>query len=546
MRPVLVAFWICALTLGAIQSWTSRFDMAPDGIQYLDNADAYFRGDWSAAANTYWSPMYSWLLGAAMHLLKPTPQWEFPALHLVNFVIFIGVVAAFQYFLSVLPRRNIVIAAIACGAFLYAMMDLTQILNPSPDLLAAGFVFVTAALLLRIQTGSRNFATFFALGIVLGLGYLAKVPFFLYAFVCFVIIAALLFRERGRTTRVAVALAAFAIVAGPYIAFIWIQTGRLTYGEAGSYNVKWLVNGLPYYHWQGGPGGAGTPVHPTHKLSDKPAVFEFATPIAGTYPPWYNPIYWNEGARIRYSLSDFYHAAIRNARIYVWLFHRRQTPLICGLVIFLLLLPSMKMFAHELRRQWPLLTFTLFPFFLFAMVHVEPRFTGAFFVLLWTVLFAAAVESMRGVPAKAIYAIAGTVAAMMTIEAMLVSGPTTPIESLQYATASPARDSQWRIAQALQAFGSRPGDQAAIVGSDLPYFWARLARVKIVAEVRPPNIAYDRQAHNDLAAEWEHARDILLTTPAKFVVSPAIPGIVDQPGWERLGATDAFVYRLVK
>src|ERR1700681_2846081 len=86
LRRLLLAFWMCALILGALQSWTSRFDMAPDGIQYLDNADAYFRGDWSAAANTYWSPMYPWLLGAAMHLLKPAPQWEFPILHLVNFV----------------------------------------------------------------------------------------------------------------------------------------------------------------------------------------------------------------------------------------------------------------------------------------------------------------------------------------------------------------------------------------------------------------------------------------------------------------------------
>jgi len=32
--------------------------------------------------------------------------------------------------------------------------------------------------------------------------------------------------------------------------------------------------------------------------------------------------------------------------------------------------------------------------------------------------------------------------------------------------------------------------------------------------------------------------------PARFVVSPAIPGIVDQPGWARLDETEAFVYKL--
>src|ERR1700676_785173 len=104
-RSIVLAFWVCALVLGATQAWTSRFEMAPDGIQYLDNADAYFRKDWDAAANSQWSPMYPWLLGVAMHFLQPSPYWEFPVLHLVNFVVLLGVLAAFHFFLTTLLMR---------------------------------------------------------------------------------------------------------------------------------------------------------------------------------------------------------------------------------------------------------------------------------------------------------------------------------------------------------------------------------------------------------------------------------------------------------
>src|SRR5579864_1683233 len=102
LRRIVLAFWVFALALGAIQAWSSRFDMAPDGIQYLDNSDAYFRGDWTNAANTQWSPMYVWLLGSPLKILKPTAYWEFPVVHLVNFVIYICAIATFQLFLFTL------------------------------------------------------------------------------------------------------------------------------------------------------------------------------------------------------------------------------------------------------------------------------------------------------------------------------------------------------------------------------------------------------------------------------------------------------------
>ena len=558
VRRIVLAFWIVALTLGAVQAWSSRFDMAPDGIQYLDNGDAYFRGDWHDAANTQWSPMYPWLLGAALKILKPSAYWEFPVLHLVNFFIYICALGAFQFFLSTLVRcvikpgiARIALTAVACSAFLYAMLDFTDVANPTPDLTMSVFVFLVAALLVRMMTGDQRRTTFLAFGITLGFGYLAKAPFFVFSFVFLAVFAVMVARRKMVLANFLIASAAFALVAAPYIAFLSNEKGRLTYGDSGRYNLIWMVNGLPYYHWQGGSENAGTPGHPTRMLSERPVVYEFATPIAGTFPPWYDPIYWNEGAKFQIRPVDFLHAVVRNSRVYFWLFHHRQTPLIFGLLI-LILLASKELLASELVRVWPLLAFAIFPFAMYVVVHVDGRFLGAFSVLLWCALFNVAIASARELPPRIVTAICGVVCVLMLIEAALVTVPTPPLTGPQDQSVAPrSRHAQFDIASTLPQFGIQPGDQAAIIGWDLPYSWARLARVRIVSQAflgNPdlPSSAYDPQSQTERTSEWGRARETLMKTPAKFVISPAIPGVVDQPGWQRVGSTDAFIYKLAR
>ena len=78
------SFIIVCIVLGAVQAWIFRYSRIPDGVSYLDIGDAYFRGDWAAAVNAYWSPMYSWWLGLALYLFKPSIWWELIAVHMVN------------------------------------------------------------------------------------------------------------------------------------------------------------------------------------------------------------------------------------------------------------------------------------------------------------------------------------------------------------------------------------------------------------------------------------------------------------------------------
>src|SRR5207302_7251773 len=95
-----ICCWCVALTLGAADAWSTRFDANPDGISYLDIGNAYWRGDWHNAINAYWSPLYSWILGFFLKVLKPSAYWEYPVAHLVNFLIYLSALGSFEFFLG--------------------------------------------------------------------------------------------------------------------------------------------------------------------------------------------------------------------------------------------------------------------------------------------------------------------------------------------------------------------------------------------------------------------------------------------------------------
>src|SRR5258707_7530980 len=103
-----IVCWAMALALGAAQAWATRFTMNPDGISYLDIGDAYWRGDWHNAINAYWSPLYSWILGFFLKVVKPSAYWEYPLVHLVNFLIYVAALGCFEFFLKtfIVDRRR--------------------------------------------------------------------------------------------------------------------------------------------------------------------------------------------------------------------------------------------------------------------------------------------------------------------------------------------------------------------------------------------------------------------------------------------------------
>ena len=149
-------FRILILVLGFLQAWAGRFYVEPDGVNYLDIAQAYLRHDWRQAINGYWSPLYSWLLALVQVIFRPSPYWESTFLHLLNFLLFALALITFEFFLrrlialvnTLFPELGDVIArpvwawwVLGYTAFAVCTLRVMTLRNDTPDMALAGLVF---------------------------------------------------------------------------------------------------------------------------------------------------------------------------------------------------------------------------------------------------------------------------------------------------------------------------------------------------------------------------------------------------------------------
>jgi hypothetical protein len=107
----------------------------------------------------------------------------------------------------------------------------------------------------------------------------------------------------------------------------------------------------------------------------------------------------------------------------------------------------------------------------------------------------------------------------------------------EQATAQPAWPGQ--VAQRLHQLGVERGDKVAIIGHAFDSFWARLARVRIVAEM-PAS-----QADNYWLGDDALQRDVLqafASAGADAVVAEDVPDYARMENWHQVGNTNYYVY----
>jgi hypothetical protein len=102
-------------------------------------------------------------------------------------------------------------------------------------------------------------------------------------------------------------------------------------------------------------------------------------------------------------------------------------------------------------------------------------------------------------------------------------------------------DDQVRVARALRSAGIGPGDRVASGNRAFNDYWARLARVRIVAEVSERDAPAVLDAD---AAARAAAQQVLLAQNVRVIVARAWPALTDDPGWQPIEGTDYF-YHLV-
>jgi hypothetical protein len=561
-RQIKLLVWSAVVILGGLQAWASRYHISSeDGVAYLDIGDAYWRGDWANAINGQWSPAYSWILGLALKILQPSSYWEFPVVKLVNFSIYLFVFGCFEFFLRRLRRfyldqiaqsENLFTASetewwlLGYALFLWFALEWVKVSSDTPDLLTAGFVFLSTGILLNLKSSKRQWLEFSLFGILLGLSYLCKTVMFPLSLV---LLAISLFSIASFSKALPLTFAAllfFIVTTAPFIAALSYAKGHLTFGETGKLNYAWFVNPgefiVPDHHWQGGPPDSGMPEHPTRRIFDDPAAFEFAGPIGGTYAPWYDPTYWYQGVKTKFDIAQHVRLIVKNGRFYF------QHFLAVAIFIALLLIAFSDGFASSvrelLRKSWKLLipaAAGLTVYMLdsdlelnFFISQPDTRYIAVFVVLLFAGLFVG-VPLPDGQASRRL--VSGlTFATVVTMGSFFLLDVS---EEIKYGRSTKPLD--WQVSEGLKALSIPPG--TAVANLDLrQYYWARLGRLRIVAEV-PDALAFWAASSATRAQVLQNIRD----SGARAVVqkpSLSIPSrAVSEEGWREIGTTGAYVYK---
>ena len=582
LRSIRIIFWLFAIVAGASQAWTARDTMATDGISYLEMGDAFAHGHAGALINGYWSPLYPAAIGIAFAVTHPSPRREFAVVHGVNFLIFLLAAASFEFFLRSLlaacrhNRENLpawFVQVAGYVIFLWTSLCLITVSITSPDMLLAMFAFLATGILLRIASGSMTWPYFAGLGIVLGLGYIAKAPLFPLSFV-FLAVAMILARiSHVPVRRSFLALFLFVVLASPLVFMLSSTKHRLTFGDSGRLNYAWYVDGATYRHWQGeplgipsevaphwteGPVSTGVPEHPTRRILDSPSVFEFAGSTGGTYPVWYDPSYWNEGLRAPFDARQQLRKILSNARyMYALLLNVHAVQLFQSGHAYLLFSPILvlswltlicfgvrpRMSAFRIVAL-PVILPALAAFMMYLLVYSEPRHLAPFVALFYTGCFAALQIRGRMAPGFQLKIISCAIVLAFALTAGLPSSHT----AFAATRPEPSPSEDWQVVEGLRQIGVGEGVR---VGS-LTYSnhdhvkWARMARAKIVAELFSG--AYVTSEDGFWKADEATRNRIigaLARAGAEIVVSRRLPeGVPPPAGWRRIGATRYFVLRI--
>jgi hypothetical protein len=531
--------------LGGCQAWSERYGISPDGVSYLNLSDGWATGDLSAGLSTYWSPVYPALLGIARALVNPSPANEATLLHALNFVFLVASLVGVEMFLSELRARAPAIdasgarntpgrASLWWDVFNYSLfgwgaLELISVGSSTPDMIVYALFFFGAALTLRCHRAPTPGA-FAALGFVLGMGFLAKGALLTVGAIWLAIVAAG-FGIRANWRQRLLAPALFVAVSLPLVAALSLEKGRLTLGDAGRVNRGWYVNRYPMI-WTGEPPGSGKPVHPPVVAHENPLVIEYPDGAGKSYPFFDDPSYWTEGMTPHADLRGQVRTTLKQLRYY-WF---SIGPLVLAVALLSLKARPRTVVLRELGAVPSLSISMLVLIAGYATIVTQTRFIAGSAVILTMLGFDAFRRAARPPPTPILATIAATLSLVLVSNSADVVHQSLMV--VREARGTHVPNDHFAVATALSKAGLKPGDKVAVVGSAMQSYWARLAGVRIAAEVPP----YARKNY------WGGTDSVRSAVDAAFWRSGARAIIAsgrsvrgDVPGWEPLPANGYFV-----
>ena len=548
--------WIVCVGFALFEAWSQRRFINEDGVSYLDMSDALIQHNWHLLINPIWSPLYPLLIGIATWLMRPSAQWELLIVHALNFVIFLGALASFEFLMrqviTVLGRENgredadstarlpIWIWQLL-GYCLFAWSTVGMIYAPrmiTPDLLVAMFVYLDAGLLLNLRVSTKRSRTCVLLGLTLGLGYLAKAILFPMAFLLMVVAFFAIGEWRKAVLPVAMTFLLFCAVAAPLFISMSMRVGRPSYSEVGNMNYAWHVNHFDLY-FSSASGPPSYLKHPMTLLHARPDVFGFREPLALTYPLRSDMQYWYAGAPAVFNPRNQLRTIGKNLTVLFADVHIMPlSGLIAGALILLLTGPNASWRLNKGLRSWPLFIPGVVGPCLYLLITVEPRYVAPFLILVLLGLFPGIfLHNPKDAAKRTAISTVVVATSVMVLTALLVV--------YHLAGFPPGENGELyvQVGQSLNRVGVRPGEDVAIIGdSSDGCRWARMARVRIVAQIFREDVAdFWRASSPQVKAE---VYDALARAGAKAVVAEETPPPDEFADWQKLGDTHYYVHFL--
>lgn len=560
VRRLQIYCWVALIAIAVVRAWFTRYQLNADSISYLDIGRMIAEGNLGAAVNAYWSPGYPVLHSVFLWLFRPNVYWEFPLAHFANVLTFVAALASFQWFWSEvrLWHKNhagdsgAVISdytfwALGYTVFAVATLSVVTVEVVNPDLLVETFCILAGWSVLRFRRIPTAVQAVL-LGVVLALGYYAKAPFFPIGFV-FILCACFEWPMSRRMVLLGgTALTTFLLFCAPFIAALSLAKARLTFGDSARLNYAWFIDAIHgSQHWQGGPPGAGMPIHPTHKLNDYPEIYEFAARNMGTYPPWFDPTYWYEGVTPHPNWKVQPKAFVVNAVGELQIIMEFGAQLVCAAVILILLTNHCRRWTKSFSQLWFMWLPGAVALLMLALVHVETRFFGGWLILLFAGAICACSLPVDSGTRRVVECVG--LAVLITTGAAMALQASQEAIGLDHAPGRSSRDAA--IAVFLLNNGLHPGDQVAVIGHGPGAYWAHLARLQVVAEIPESNVSRSAFDFWESGSEiQQRALGILERTGAKAVIAadPALtpyfapPPYLVPPPWKEIGGSRAYVY----
>ncbi|HEX3572915.1 MAG TPA: hypothetical protein VHU44_19005 [Acidobacteriaceae bacterium] len=550
------------------------FQLDGDAINYMDLGDYLRAGNWPAVVNGYWHPMYPAFLSLGHTLFHATLATELRAYYFTNYGIFVLEMLAICCFTDALVRlrerttrtqpspdyllEKYALRYLGLALLVIASQRELSLGKIRPDALLQTFLlFAFAALLQNLRTERIRDAAL--MGAALGCAYLTKSFAFVLTFLC--VGALIAFRSiwlRHSLARIAasaaVALVCFGVLAGPYIAALSRQHGRLDFGDSGSLNYAWYVGGTEKMHLQSYMtsefGSADVHLqHPEHELLRSPQVLSYEQHPYGTNPDWFDTTYWNEGVKPHFNLRGELTRGTRNCVLVIrYLFNHPEALVLLALLFALGARAAFGWRPAAASAFWLVpIALGILIWAIYATVNTEERYvTVAYLTLILTVF--ATLRTSRGsslqLTASALVVLLGLLSAAESLRVVFENRRQLGVIGLSRGWQNPTESN---AAQALESMGLKPGDTVACVGAEAclgDYYWARLAQLRIVSEIYDP---YSIPAYEYLATmpNRDRAIDAIRSTGAKVLVAdfaaarvtPADPAMQQ---WRQLGQSTLY------